>query len=472
MYVQSGGPSNRTTRAVAYRDRVQLLPHVRVGGEVSSDGAAFLQGQYGHPRLDVNAFYRFSKSPIAGHDKGIAAGLNVGRGVAVSGTLRLSNAASDSSRWELASVRLPLARRASVTLERSWWSGSLNDGSIDALTLQVPIGPVLFFQRIQWGRTDYLQRAVPIGFDLRQTQSTASYTPGPWGSLNYQQSTQWFDDGHVQQWDEISSMLQLGRRTAAQVVMAFPDISDSQRFRARVTQRLSPTLALEVQYGRLSAFQLTRITEHEQSRAMVTIRKTWQVQSPSRGGEVRGRATDQMGSPVSGALVRLGPYSTITDQGGTYRFDRVPDGIFEVALDRNKLPVTYAWDESPRSLTVNRQSVATVNMQVIPLNAIRGHVYVDQNGNGHFDEGEGVARAIVTVDGAVTATNATGAYGFYNKAPGRHIVGLDVKRLAKGLASASPAELDVTLIGDRPLVGIDFRVEKKDMPIIMHAIPR
>ena len=216
---------------------------MRVGGEVTSDGAAFLQGQYAQPKLDLTAFYRFTRGPIAGHDKGVSGGLALGRGVAVSGAIRLSDAASDSSQWQLASVRLPLARQASVTLERSWWTGSSDDGSTNALTLQLPLGPVSLIQRLQWGRTDYRQRAVPFGFDRRQSQSSASYTPGPWGSLNYQQSTQWFDDGRVQQWDEVSSMLQLGRRTTAQFVTAFPDISDPQRFRARVTQQLSPTLS-------------------------------------------------------------------------------------------------------------------------------------------------------------------------------------------------------------------------------------
>jgi hypothetical protein len=470
LHRRAGAATGATV--LAYRDRFQLLPRVRVGGELTSDGAAFLQGQYAQPRLNLTAFYRFTRAPIAGRDKGVSGGLTLGRGVAVSGAVRLSDAVGDSSQWQLASVRLPLARQASVTLERSWWTGSSNDGSTNALVLQLPLGPVRLFQRLQWGRTDYRQRAVPFGFDLRQSQSTASYTPGPWGSVNYQQSTQWFDDGRVQQWDEVSSMLQLGRRTTAQFVTAFPDISDPQRFRARVTQRLSPTLLLEAQYGRLSAFQMTRASEGEQSRVMVTIRKTWQVESPSRGGDVRGRATDQMGYPVSGALVRLGPYSAITDKAGDYRFTRVPDGEFELALDKNKLPVAYAWDENPRALAVTGQSQVNVDLQVIPLNAIRGHVYVDHNGNGHFDEGEGIPNAVVAVDGAVTATSVTGAYGFYNQAPGRYTIRLDVKRLAKGLASASPAELDVALTGDQPLVGVDFKVEKKDMPIIMRAIAR
>jgi hypothetical protein len=91
------------------------------------------------------------------------------------------------------------ARQASVTLERSWWTGSADDGGTNALTLQVPLGPVRLMQRVQWGRTDYRHRAVPFGFDRQQSSSGATYTPGPWGNMNYQQSTQWFDDGTVQE---------------------------------------------------------------------------------------------------------------------------------------------------------------------------------------------------------------------------------------------------------------------------------
>lgn len=471
LYLRREGTANETT-VVAYRDRFQLLPRVRVGGELTSDGAAFLQGQYATPRLDLTAFYRFTRGPIAGRDKGLSGGVTLGRGVAVSGAVRLSDAVSDSSLWQLASIRLPLPRRASVTLERSWWSGSSDDGSTNAVTVQLPLGPVRFTQRLQWGRTDYRQRAVPFGFDRRQSQSSASYTPGPWGSLNYQQSTQWFDDGRLQHWDEISSMLQLGRRTTAQFVAAFPDISNPQRFRARVTRQLTPTLQLEGQYGRLSAFQMTQASQGEQSRVMVTLRKTWQLDSPARGGEVRGRAIDQAGYPVQGALVRLGPYSVITDAAGDYTFTRVPDGEFELALDRNKLPAAYASDENPRLLVVTRMSRERVDLQVIPLNAIRGRVYLDRNRNGFWDENEGVPNVVVAVNGSVTATSATGAYAFYNQPPGRYKIRLDVQRLPKGLAPASPAELDLELTPDHPLVGIDFTVEKKDMPIIMRKIPR
>jgi len=457
---------------VGYRDRVQVLPHVRVGGEVTSDGATFLQGQYAQSGTDLTAFSRFTRGAFVGHDEGVSGSFMLARGVALSGALRLSDAPGDSSQWQLASIRLPLARQASVTLERSWWTGSSDDGSINALTVQLPLGPVRFSQRIQWGRTDYLQRALPFGFDNQGGQTTASYTPGPWGSLNYQQSTQWLDNGRMQQWNEVSSTIQLGPHTSVQLVTAVPDISDPQRLRARVTRVLSPTLRLDVQYGRLSAFQMTSPSVGEHSRVMITIRKTWHVTSPSRGGEVRGRAIDQSGQPVSGALVRLGPYSAITDAAGAYGFTRVPDGAFALALDKNKLPVAYASDEPPRALTVTGHSREDIDLQVIPLTAIRGRVYIDRNGNGRFDEGEGVRNAVVAVDGRVTATSVTGSYAFYNQPPGRYTIRLDAQRLPKGLAPASPAELVVELTGDQPLVGVDFQVEARDMPIIMSELPR
>jgi len=472
VYLRRAESTSSGTTVVGYRDRLQVMPHVRVGGEVTSDRAAMLQGQYIRTRIDLTAFYRFTQTPIAGTDKGVSGNVNLGGGVAVSGAVRLSDAAGDSSsQWQLASVRLPFSRQASVTLERSWWTGA-SDGSTNAATLQLALGPVHVIQRLQWGRTDYRQRAVPFGFDRRQSQSTASYTMGRWGRVNYQQSTQWFDDGRVQEWDEFSSMLQFGRKTTAQFVTAFPNVSDPQRFRARVTQRLSPTLLFEAQYGRLSAFQMTRASAGEQSRVMLTIRKTWMIQTPARGGDIRGRALDQAGYPVADALVRLGPYSAITDDAGDYQFSRVPDGQYDLALDPNKLPAAYAWDEAPRPFTVTRGTREHADMQVIPLSSIRGRVYIDRNHNDRFDMEEGVANAVVALNGSVTATSATGSYAFYNQPPGRYTIRLDVPHLAKGLAPVSPAAIEVELTAVRPLLGIDFVVEKKDMPILMQTLPQ
>ena len=150
----------------------------------------------------------------------------------------------------------------------------------------------------------------------------------------------------------------------------------------------------------------------------------------------------------------------------------MPNGDFELALDKDRLPVSYAWDESPRPLTITGRSQANVDLQVVPLNTISGRVYIDRNRNGRCDEAEGVPGAVIAVNGSVTATGVTGTYAFYNQPPGRYTMRLDVPRLAKGLAPASPAELDVELTDRQPLVGVDFIVAMHDMPIIMRELPR
>jgi hypothetical protein len=121
---------------------------------------------------------------------------------------------------------------------------------------------------------------------------------------------------------------------------------------------------------------------------------------------------------------------------------------------------------------VTRGSREHVDLQVIPLNVIRGRVYLDGNHNGRWDEGEGIPNAVVAVNGSVTATTASGSYAFYNQPPGRYTIRLDVQRLAKGLAPASPAQLAAELTPDDPLIGLDFTVEKKEMPVIMREIRR
>jgi hypothetical protein len=121
---------------------------------------------------------------------------------------------------------------------------------------------------------------------------------------------------------------------------------------------------------------------------------------------------------------------------------------------------------------VSPASRERIDLQVIPLNAIRGRVYLDRNHNGLLDAGEGIANAVVSVNGSVTATNASGAYAFYNQPPGHYTIRLNVTRLPKTLGPASPAALDVELTPDYPLVGLDFIVEKREMPIVMRELPQ
>ncbi len=155
---------------------------------------------------------------------------------------------------------------------------------------------------------------------------------------------------------------------------------------------------------------------------------------------------------------------------GAYVFENVPRGDFDLELDPNLLPADYAWDGRARHLSVTPATRSRIEMVVAPLNAIHGRVYADRNGNGRFDSGEGVRGAAVCLNERVTATDANGAYDFYNVLPGAHAVRLDPARLPEAFAIADPRPLQVELSQGRPATGVDFLVLSKTKAIIWREI--
>ena len=204
------------------------------------------------------------------------------------------------------------------------------------------------------------------------------------------------------------------------------------------------------EYGRPSSYQQIQ-NATETPRFKVLLRRTWDVSTVARGGNVSGVVVDYIGRPVPGARVRLGPYSADADMNGAYVFENVPRGEFALELDPNLLPADYAWDGRARHLSVTQATRSRIELVVAPLNAIHGRVYADRNGNGRFDSGEGVLGAAVCLDERVTATDANGAYDFYNVPPGAHAVRLDPARLPEAFAIPDPRPLQVELSqGARP----------------------
>ena len=461
---------SRTPAQIAYRQQFDLRRDVQLAGEVGSNGSAFGRAQYSGTRFDSYIYYRY-RPEWRGQDSGVSVGVNLGRGIQLTGSVRVSDAIDDKSTWKMASLRIPLPGAAAVSFERSNLAAD-NSRSTSAIMVQLPFKRVQFMQRIQFGRTDLTRYGAPRSFDTRQSQTATHFSPASWGHFTYQQSTQWFDDEHGREWDEVSTTLRLGRGTSLQATTAFPDLLSPERLRARLTQEIGRRMSVEVQYGMLSAFQLTRRSSlDEKSTFMVTLNKSWDVRTPARGGVVRGQVVDQAQRPVSDVPVKLGPYRAVTDEGGQYQFKRVPKGDFELALDQEKLPVSYASEDVVQTVRVTTTTIRTVDFALMPLNAIRGRVYIDRNRNNGFDPGEGVAGVPVAIGTWVTASDGGGAFAFYNQPPGEYVVRLDLAHLPDTLVPASDAELEVELPADRPLTGLEFRVQPKQRPIIMQALP-
>ena len=166
-------------------------------------------------------------------------------------------------------------------------------------------------------------------------------------------------------------MLQLGRRTTRAIrdgVSRRLRFSEAPRPRdaaavARRSARRSVRPAVRVSDDRASEGEQSRVHGHDSQDLAGRI-----AGPRRRGPRTRDRSGGLSRAGRAGASWAVSARSPMT--AGEYRFTRVPDGPFELALDKDKLPAAYALDEKPRPLTVTRDSRERIDLQVIPLNAI------------------------------------------------------------------------------------------------------
>jgi hypothetical protein len=456
--------------AIAYAEQRKLFPGFVVGGEVASDRSHIVTGQLATGRLNVDASYRGHASGIQS-DGGLFAAYDLWRGVAIQGGLR-STRSTDSSTWRSVGVHVPIHSRMGMTLERSNTTIGQSEQTANAVALNLPLGPVSLMQRYQWGGYEYIRPTGVFAGDQRQFRSVASYSPTSRVSLGLQMANQWQADGSVRQWQELLTTVHLSRKSEFQAVTAFPNLADASQLRLQLAQQLPRRFSLVAEYGRLSAFQSVTTFEGESARFKLMLRRSYDVRTPAAGGQVSGVVLDTQGFPIAGIGVRLGQYRTASDERGRYTFSKLPRGDYDVSLDEETLPASYASGSVRRSVSVTGGSRHQVDLVIVPLNAIHGYVYCDVNRNGALDAGEEVPFVAVRLGDRVTATDQDGAFTFGNVEPGEYRVSLVVEHLPAQYELESAAEVAVTLGADRPVVGVEFRVAKKEKKIILQELSR
>lgn len=177
------------------------------------------------------------------------------------------------------------------------------------------------------------------------------------------------------------------------------------------------------------------------------------------------------GVPVSlqnadGAVV----VATTTGPHGQYSFSHLPDGVYKVCFDANKLPAQYADYKltGPRAGTAGRDSapdpatgctapteLKADHMQdrtldaglAPPVNHIAARVWSDLNGDGVPDPDEpGIAGVPVKLRGddgsqlALTTTGPDGGYAFDDVPDGSYQVCFDLGNLPAAVADYTPAK--------------------------------
>jgi SdrD B-like domain len=214
------------------------------------------------------------------------------------------------------------------------------------------------------------------------------------------------------------------------------------------------------------------LPEHDAPRFSVMLRKTGRIPTPARGGHVRGRVVDELGHALPNAGVRLGSYLAFTGADGWYEFTNVPSGELPLRVADDLLPASYVSDGTSHSIRIEAGGGEIVTLRVVPLNSIHGHVYHDVNGNGRYEPGEGRANMAVRLGEAVTATDSSGAYGFFNLQPGSYEVRLETNRPGETYEAASSQDIGVELRPGAPVAGVDFRVAPKEKPMFLQGTTR
>jgi hypothetical protein len=467
LYVHSAALSATDNSAVAYRDDLQLPFNLSVRGEAISDRSSLLGIRWLQGRFSIDTFSRYTASRRA-HDHGASVSYDLWRGITAQAGARLSTGAAND-RWYFGGVTVPVAKGAAITLERTY--AGLQAADTSAFGLQLPIGKLRIMQRYQWTDIGFVREPVVNATGGRQLQSMASYSPMKRVQLSYQLATQWTASAVARQWTEMQTVFTISRATSLHAVTGFPDIANPERFRFGVQQNLAHGFRLAIDYGRLPAFQspATDPDAPDHPRLLVMVRRTFAAKTPARGTEIRGRVVDPLGEAVPGAPVTLGPYVTAAGADGSYRFSHVPAGGFDLGLDAPRLPARYASDGVRQHLDVTGAR-KTIDLHVVPLHAIHGHVYIDRNGNGQFDADEGVSNVVLRLskDEFATMTDESGAYGFYNLPPGSYRVWIDADRVSRDLRIVSSGSIDVQLDdAGQSRTGVDLQVAVKEKPIVM-----
>ena len=461
VYAPRRGTLARGT-VVTYRDQLQVRGQTLLDAEIASDRSYLLRNRFAIAPIEIETFYRRQRHPFEARDVSISGGVTLWRGVGVSGGMFDSVQEGQRSDWRMISVRVPIARAFDVTLERAFSGSGDSSQATSAIMANMTAGNLRFFHRYSTGDYEFARGGVNSSIERQQIRSMSTYSPGSRLNLTLQLASQRADNGRIEHWEELQTTVKVTRTTTLRTVTAVPDVGNSERFQAYFRQELPRGLALQADYGRISAYQ-SIARELDRPRFKVMLFKTVDVSTPARGATVSGYVVDHGGRGVAGARVQLGPYTADTNAAGRYSFAHVPRGAYELSLDPALLPADYAWDGRREQLTISSTRATTADLRVAPLNAIHGRVYVDRNNNGRFDSGEAVANAVLAVGDRLTASDATGAYSFYNLWPDTYVITL---RSVPPAYSPAATTLTVTLLDGAPVTGADFRVLPRDKPII------
>lgn len=457
---------------VAYRDRLAIGRNFYVRGEVGSDESTYANAVYKRRGFEFFAFRRHLPDD-RGKNEGVFASCAIFPQVSLFyGTSSSTDSEGRDSRLETVGMRLPLLKRCSLILQQTENDNEHHSWTMRSVGLTVPLArSIHLFLRYQKNSSDvdvFAGRLINLHSDTTSLLTSLSLFANKRLYLNYQRS-RYSQGRQTSYFEQLITNYRLSPRTSLQMVSGFPNIADSDLLRLRLNHQLGDNVSLLVDYGRLAPYQSAKDLFGKRG-FMVMLRKTWPLRVPARGGAVSGAVTDQLAQPIENITVQLGPYTAMTDKDGKYSFDYVPTGTYSIRIPDESIPADYKVGSAMHEAKVRRGSRQTFNFSLTPLGSITGHVYLDRDGDGKYDRGEGIADVAVCANDFATATNKDGIFTFYNLEPGSYVIMVATEVLDRRYTLRRDGQIKVELQPQGSVAGIEFQLEERKKPIIFTTL--
>lgn len=475
MYLQtmSGGKMNPV---VSFGNQYDLNGHIALAGELNSDLSFFGRATLTLNHFNGSVFYRDAKI-TNGNSDGASAGYQLLRHVGVFADYTLMGMGLDRMIMRDAGIRWEIVHQYSLTLTEARTSTEYYKMRMDSALLTLPMNRVRLNMRYQIRDLQYLQAvqsSTTAGSSIRYNQLTpdVSVRINSRALLDEQIITQWSPGVATSTYDQFTATVVASKKLDFNLTSSLIDIRNTSRLLARVQYKFRPTLYLITEYGNVPPYQNVPPVVNPQVPNVgqlqttthglrFTIRKTWRLDTPTRGGTVEGRVLDANHQPIGGAVIEAGPYATQTNENGSFSLRKLPRGEYTVKLREESVPANlYGGANSIEFESVPGRS-ADISFSLVNLREIHGLVFIDANGNGRPDDGEGVEMVTLKLGDEMTSSMIDGRFGFYNLKPGIYTVKLISASLPKNLVVSSSEEVTVEVAPTGEVPDICFRVEKK-----------